>query len=110
MTEISERRVERVACRVWPHLWDKAKFEDRLAGLSIFTPEQAAASAEKGRREKCELVRRVLEADRVGEQCAECEREALVRIEGRWCCGAHRPGRAEIIAAEKRAMDARYPA
>jgi hypothetical protein len=59
--------IEKAAAFRYPHLWSGA-FEQGLARLSIFTPEQAAESAIKKRAEKCELVRSVLAAAFGGER------------------------------------------
>lgn len=58
---VTDRHVESVARRLHPYLWSGV-FEENLAILSIFNAEQAAESAERKRREKCDYVRRVLEA------------------------------------------------
>lgn len=60
--EVTDETVEAVARALWPFLWDRDAFERQLAKLSIFTPEQAAESAERKRQEKRDLVRRVLVA------------------------------------------------
>lgn len=60
---VTDEHVEAVARARWPHHWDTT-FEMILAGLPMFTPEQAAESAEKKRDEKRALVRSILEAER----------------------------------------------
>ena len=59
---VTDDLVESTARKAFPHVWDPTKLEAALSRLSIFTPEQAAESAEKARAEKRDLVRRVLEA------------------------------------------------
>lgn len=59
---VTDTLADTVARSLWPFLWDRDEFERRLAKLSIFTPEQAAESAERKRQEKRDLVRRVLVA------------------------------------------------
>lgn len=76
MTDIAER-AERAARSTWPHLWDADRFEGMLAKMSIFTPEQAAESAERKRVEKIELTQRVLEADAAGDRFGAVAREAV---------------------------------